>query len=606
MNSIISSTNKHNSKELMESLKEYRKVIEKAKSQQSLKNYHKKFRENLQFKLDKSHEKQCEKISNYITPSLYSLHSFDIWPILYSFRKKQLDILVPTTLYRDSNHEFLVKSEKVLVFFTGPEIFELFLNDLPKYNHIPVCLYKPANGKIRLFSSEFNVRQFLASQDKFQGYFQCFIPPASLNPSLVLVNYHKGSPVKSYILKNSNEIPIKEDKKEKSVNQMDSLATDKILHSMLTEFSSKNIQRVLKRKVTFDFSSSLNNSALLPEQPSILEPNKAKNFTNLIQRIKSIEGLDDSSNPDSSQLFLDNNTSKFLVDLSNTRVLTPYNLKVKVKSLEYMTKTVFNSIEMYVKKMFSKNVQEMNLSFIKDISGSFIFLKVNALKYAQPYKFEGYCDLGDSLEENSFQMSFMENSRILNTTFIPIVQNVQRKMSEMKAVIKIKNVQDLKAKHLMVVKKRSSLSLNIDVKKCIDDAVNNLDLMKRNIRMRKKSFQDLSVKYSASGFWKEFTVQVYRFTLKCPLGRYFKRMSSEKFHGMSRGLFRVFCSDIGPNFIRDLVRIHKNLNITSEEYSEFKSILMNNLKYYVTARDDLELVEVNLESLRSSIANVNT
>ena len=606
MNVIASNTNMRNSKELIESLKEYRKVIEKAKSQQSLKNYHKKFRENLQFKLDKSHEKQCERISNCITPSLYSLHSFDIWPILYSYRNKNLEILVPTTLYRDSNLEFLVKSERALEFFNGPDIFESFLKDVPKYSNIPVCLYKPARGKMKLFSSEFNVRQFLASQKNFQGYFQYFIPPSGLNPSLVLVNYHKGSQAKSYILKNSNEIPVNDKNIEKTENHMDSVTTDKFLHTMLTEFSNKNVQRPLKRKVTFDFSSSLNNSAVLPEQSSMIESSKPKNFTNLIQRIKSIEGLDDSSNPESSQLFLDNNTSKFLVDLSNTRVLTPYNLIVKVKPLEHMTKTLFNSIEIYMKKKFAKDVQELNLSFIKDINGDFIFLKVNALKYAQPYKFEGFCDLGESLEENSFHMSFMENSRILNTTFIPIVQNAQRKMSELKTVIKIKNVQDLKAKHLKVVKKRNSLNLNVDVKRCIDDAVNSLDLMKRNIRMRKKSYQDLSVKYSASSFWKAFTVQVYRFCIKSSLGRVFKRMSNEKFYGMSKGLFRVFCSDIGPNFVRDLVRIHKNLNITSEEYSEFKSIIMNNLKYYVTAKDDLELVEVNLESLRSSIANVNT
>jgi hypothetical protein len=200
----------------------------------------------------------------------------------------------------------------------------------------------------------------------------------------------------------------------------------------------------------------------------------------------------------------------------------------------------------------------------------------------------------------------MDNSRILNTTFIPIVQNAQRKLSEFKPVIKIKNVQDLKAKHLKFVKKRNCFSTDCDVKKYINEAVHNLDLMKRNIKISKKNYIDISIKYSAATFWKGFTFQVYKAILKSRIAKYFKIAMSEKFHLMASGLFRVFCSNIGPHFERDLVRIHKNMNITSDDYSEFKQIFMSNLSVYVSDKSDLDVIDINLETLRSYITNSNT
>ena len=152
MNRILS-TKVQSRKELIEVVKEYRSAVERAKSQQSLKNYHRRFREQLKSKLSKTHEKQCEKISNTISQSLYSLHSFNIWPLLYSQRGSNLALSIPPTLYHDSKLEFFAFSHEHLEFFTGPNIYESFIQGLQIEASLPICVFKPLDGKLKLIST---------------------------------------------------------------------------------------------------------------------------------------------------------------------------------------------------------------------------------------------------------------------------------------------------------------------------------------------------------------------------------------------------------------------------------------------------------------------
>ena len=602
MNRILS-TKVQSRKELIEVVKEYRSAVERAKSQQSLKNYHRRFREQLKSKLSKTHEKQCEKISNTISQSLYSLHSFNIWPLLYSQRGSNLALSIPPTLYHDSKLEFFAFSHEHLEFFTGPNIYESFIQGLQIEASLPICVFKPLDGKLKLISTISTLRNYFRNKDSICGYFQYYMPPTSQCTSILLSYYRKGAPIKSFIIQNNSQVPYREKThQEEPKLVIDSHPTDKILRTMLREFKINKNESKLKRKLTFDFNHSANNSAFISEQVSIIE-SKPNNFTNLAQRIKSLEAHDEFINTESFQLFLDNNAKKFVVDLANTRFLTPYNLKVFEPGVKNMVKTVFALTESFIKKNMAKDLNEITLSFIRNYKKKWVLLKVNALKYAQPYNFEECSLNGESLDENSFHMSFLDNSRILNTTFIPVVvENAKRKASIIKPVIKIRHLEDIKAKSsVKFVKKRKSLGITEKVQKCLEDACKNLDFMRRNVRMSKKNFINLADKYSASTFWKELTVKIYKTMLATHLAKYFSNTTADKFYAMSDAMFKVLTSDIGPNFLRKISQAHRNLHITNEDFEEYKLIFINNLKLYIFDKSDIEIVEINLDSLKNSL-----
>jgi hypothetical protein len=518
-------------------------------------------------------------------------------------KSQNLDLCIPATLYRDSKLEFLVVFRETLEFFTGPDIYEKFVESLEIRASFPACIYKPLDGKIKLISTISALKGYFRVKDSIEGYFQSFVCPAGHSSSILLSYYRKGSQVKSYVIQNNSEVPYKEKTGlEEPKLQNESLMSQKFLKTMLREFSNKKKDAKLKRKMTFDFNHSVNNSALVSEQVSILET-KANHFTNLAQRIRSLETHDDFINTESFQLFLDNNIKKFIVDLANTRFLTTYHLKVFEPCIEKMVKKVFFVTAGFIRKTMRKDLSEITVSFVRNPQKEWKFLKINALKYAQPYNFEESSLLGESLDDNSFHLSFLDNSRILNTTFIPaVIENAKRKISILKPAIKIRNLQDIKVKSsIKVVKKRKSIGINEKVQKCLDDASKNLDLMRRNIWMSKKNFVNHAEKYLAKGFWKEFTVKLYKTVLATHLAKYYSQTTAEKFYSMSDALFKILTSDIGPNFLKRIRVAHENLKVSGEDFEEFKYIFLNNLKCYINDKSDLEMIEVNVDSLKNYV-----
>ena len=99
------------SEELKLAINEYKAAIKKAKSFQSLNNYHKKFLENLKERVHKCTEKKYAKIYKLTQHNLFTIETFQIFPLLYENRLHELSYNIPSTLYKDDAYNFLLETD---------------------------------------------------------------------------------------------------------------------------------------------------------------------------------------------------------------------------------------------------------------------------------------------------------------------------------------------------------------------------------------------------------------------------------------------------------------------------------------------------------------
>ena len=331
--------------EFKEALDDYKKTIIRAKSHQKLSNYHKKYLEYIDDTVIKSHEKQCNKISNIIMPSLHTWDHFKIYPFLYKNRSKSLNITMPTTLYINKSLQFLIESDGKLKFSSEKNIFSQFLKNLPVISNMPICLFKPNGSKIILFYSIINIKAFINENHKAYGFYQYFILPNSPCASLLMVHAKKSNLNKYYVLQNSFEIPKVEKVnllREKPVISNENSEKVISMHVQQTILHLKEPEKLIKRQLTFDFPDTSEKSITTEEDEKNYQKNTKKNFTNLIQRIKAIDCRENFSS--SNSFISDEQSDKFLVNIRNTKGLTPYKINIAIPEIEIMTNSLFSLI----------------------------------------------------------------------------------------------------------------------------------------------------------------------------------------------------------------------------------------------------------------------
>ena len=349
------------SEELKLAINEYKAAIKKAKSFQSLNNYHKKFLENLKERVHKCTEKKYAKIYKLTQPNLFTIETFQIFPLLYENRLHELSYNIPSTLYKDDSYNFLLETDRKLVFTTGNEINQCFLKSLPILSNKPICVFKSFDGKTVLFDDIASIQNFMNENSKTNGIYQHFLMPKGNTVSILLSHATKNSFNKYFILKNTIEIPKLKKHKLGTNNSIINIAKSvkifpKYNKRVICELKRPNGKRFL----SFELPE------IEPKEKIIKENSpKEKKFSSLIERIQYKE-TNANSPKNSCCLTPKDKLDCYLVNTRNPNLANPYQIKVPIPELEKMTKSIYFLVTSHIRKKLHKNIEEITLMFIKN------------------------------------------------------------------------------------------------------------------------------------------------------------------------------------------------------------------------------------------------
>ncbi|OMJ80382.1 hypothetical protein SteCoe_19376 [Stentor coeruleus] len=576
-------------------LKEYTCTIKKAKAQQNLKNFHHNYKEAIKRKLDKSQEKHCNKISNIIKPSLFSIHSFDIFLSLYNNKNLEPSMKVIPTLYYNFDIQFFIRNEEKPKWTIGESAKNTFLASLPITDEKPICIFKPFNGKNKLFNALSCLETFMTQNDKEPGLYQHFIQTIGRSSSILLVHTKENTSNKYHIIKNKLEIPKINKPKEETHESIDeSVNNDNSLKLFIKDCIFK-YEKSIARQSTFGFAKEMNQLTNL----ETVEQSPNKSFSNLIERIKSSVGSDER---ETSELWLNENLNdKYTVNLKDSRSLIPYNVKIVIPEIESMVRWLKYIINKEIRKQFGNFLDEAELVFIKDPSLSWMLLKVKAIKCLQPQDYELHHNPSLEIPDSRNYSPLLNLSSFISTDIKPLIE---KNTTKNKHHIRIRSIENLKAiSSFQHHKKSKSINIEDNASSCINLAAQKCDILRYNARISQKPSKKLSEKYLATGFWKDFSVNFYRIILKTDISYYYAKFSNENFHAMSRATFRVFCCDVNSKFTKSLSERHKQYNISKKDYELFTTTFIKVVASYGIDEEDLKLIHTSFESVKQYIIN---
>lgn len=580
--------------ELKSVMQDYTTTLNQAKSHLRLHNYHKRFREQLEEKINKSREKQCKKISNPVQPGLGSFNYFDMFPLLYQTRSHLHSLQMPTTLYIGSNLQFLIERGESLNFITGPDLTERFYSSFPGVSNVPICLFKPNIGKISFFFSLGSLQDFYSENKSIPGCYQSFIQPIGGCPSVLLAHMKKSGLPKAYMIKNVPE-PAKRHVKN-SLSVQASLQSDE--KSPLSAYMQKIIHsikppKVIERKNTFEFpDDSLTSFA--EEETSIVSENKYK-FRSFAKRATSKEGKEDFQ------------THKYLVNTRNIKSISPCQVKTEIPEITQMSKLLFGMISANLKKNEGKEVEEIGLVFIRDTDRMWNFLKVKTILYVKTHQYRQVKMQNSSyFSETQFDKRMSKTHAPINLHDITDIEITPEIVEKPKNVIKIRSLSDIKVNSFMRKQKKKESLKPLNISESLDNVVFNYDAMMTKLRFKTNNNKSFSQKYNARTFWKTLSIQIHKKIIASTLGKFFSKSSSERFSLISQAMLRVFDSDITLKFKQALRQVHQGLNISKGDFEDYKKIFLDSLKDFEIEAKDLEIISDNFASLRNVIVQINS
>ncbi|OMJ74896.1 hypothetical protein SteCoe_26103 [Stentor coeruleus] len=587
--------------ELKEAVKDYKIALKHAKSLQSLKKCYQSYKNQQKIRAGKNQEKLCSKISNLIHSDLKTIDDFQFFPMLISLKQYKIPLRIPLTLYCSGKEYHLIKSESFVNVKSGPETVGKFLKDLPGISCLPICLFKPQDGKIKLFCNLSMLRNFIYDHSSDKGYYQHFVHPIGANASVLVAHAKLNSYTTSYVVKNNIEIPKKDRvlfEKQKSL--ISNSGCDKIISVFLQDSISKHelIPKVT-RQLTFEFPTLDSSSVSHLDYPPQIKNQK---FRNLIQRIQTIDHYRNTYGGTSPH-FSQNLNEIYLVNLRKINLLSAYLLKATVPSIEKMTKTLYNLISEYIRKEYFREILEITLIYIKEKDKGWTFLGVDKIKCSKSPEFEEV-EMNLPLKDRPSSIFIHDFSVILNASIINNADISPEKSDNDEEVIKVRQFKHLKAKSCFQTHNFDNpINLDDKITKQINNAVFNCDTMKFKARMAKFGGKTLDKKYEALKFWKEFSVKVQKGIVRGSIGRYFVGFTNEKFYSVSRYFFKVFSSDIDIRTKKKLKDVHREIMISDEDFDEMKKIYMNALEDFNIEDEDMKFIAMSFESIRYLIVS---
>lgn len=587
--------------ELKEAVKDYKSALKHAQSLQSLKNCYQSFKKQQKIRANKNQEKFCSKISNLIPSDLKTIENFQFFPMLMSLKQSKISLRIPLTLYSTGKAFYLIKSENCINIQSGPETVGKFLKELPGISCMPICLFKPQDGKIKLFCNLNLLRNFIHDHSSDKGYYQYFVHPIGTNASVLVVHAKLNSYTTSYVVKNTIEIPKKDRALfEKQKSLISNPGCDKIISVFLQDNISKHeLMPKITRQLTFEFPTLDSSSVTHLDYPPQIKNQK---FRSLIQRIQTIDHYRNTYGGTSPH-FSQNLNEIYLVNLRKINLLSAYLLKAAVPSIEKMTRILYHLLSEYIRKEYFREILETTLIFIREKDKGWTFLGVDKIKCSESLDFEEV-EMDLPLKHRPSSIFIQDLSALINASIIANADFSPEKLDSDEEVIKVRHFKHLKAKSCFQTHNFDNpINLDEKVAKQINNAVFSCDTLKFKARMAKFGGETLDKKYGALGFWKEFSIKVQREIVRSSIARYFVGFTNEKFYSVSRYFFKIFSSDIDARTKKRLKTVHREAMISDEDFNVMKEIYMTALEDFFIDVEDMKFIAMSFESTRCLIVS---
>lgn len=628
--------------EFKKALHDYTTAVNLAKSKQSLKNYHSKYRKFINTKLEKSQEKRYMQISNAIPTSILTTHDFDIFPLIYFLRSTTVSLKLPTTYYYNENLEFLIRTKENLEITSGLGAISEFFNDLEDKGEYPVCVFKTFDGKIRFFDSRESAKEFMdENEDKF-GVYQVFIKPSKGIPTVLMHHSIKNSVSKSYILqKNSHG------------------ENDKNLYRrrFSLKFKGKDLNRSETQAIFY------NNCDRNDMDSDYLDLRAVENTFLEAQNLSCIDKSDlikkqsihENSTAAESVSEVDYN-NKYEIDPMNAKSLTIYTVKIPIPEIESMTNILIGYLSRDFKHKLHKEVEEFQALYIKDKAKGWLLLKIKALKCSesniiiehQPQTEKSISPLlqspttmiinhkkhkitasqSISIMHNKSEFDSCNNSLVYignknqGQIILPPVREESRIKSKIIAknirtpmnktidkekilkrnTIAIKPVGKVRARNSYQILQNKTTFVNVkDHARHLEESVKSYEKLNFITKIQSKNYCKPSEKYSPMCFWKEFSYKVNEEILKSSLRRYFKEFTRKNINQFSNAVLRLFCLDIDLQFKKEIEESHYGLNITEEDYFLYRDIFIKNLRDFSIEDEDLKMIMISFDMMKECV-----
>jgi hypothetical protein len=281
----------------------------------------------------------------------------------------KLQIKVPTTLYINKNLRFLVSFKDCLNFVTGPEVTQKFLDSIVINEGFPICVYSSFDRGIMFFSDIEPVIEFINDNENLEGYFQHFIKPCAKIPGILLTNSKKNGFNKHYLLHKNLE--VEKFKPAKEIHIQNPLIC--YLQKIMTNATSIP-------KYKDDENASLTNDS---STISVIEEKKGIRSTSFFQGL--VKNVNNYRQSRPIYINTQEKYKKYIISSTDFKNLSYYSLKTYLPDVEKTTSIIFTMLFKEYKVKYNKDVDEIQLVYIKDQNQGWLLLKVKAIKCTQSF-----------------------------------------------------------------------------------------------------------------------------------------------------------------------------------------------------------------------------
>ncbi|OMJ66756.1 hypothetical protein SteCoe_36301 [Stentor coeruleus] len=577
--------------EFRQTLKNYTKTLEKAKSQQSLKNYQAKYRDYVKGRVSRIREKSCIKVNTMIQPSLFTIHPYDIFSVLLSSKKSSVSIKIPKSLFVTSSGIFFLYYNKKLIIESDSTVFDRFSNSLSHIDGLPLCIFKPDDGKSMIFFSLNDLDNYFQYNQKVCGVYQQFVRISGSRAAILITHAKIGSYSKSYYIQNKEKILGLKDceyehKELKFIKTTPSDSTNCTQYNFSSPssplFTKLPLKIIDKEEETSTFLNKRQLSYCITKKPS-----------GLLTRIRNFKHLED----------IKKQTQKLIcVNPQDSKSFIPYIIKTNILEVDRMTKIVFSIVSQEVKQKFNKDVQEVKLVFMKDKYDGWVFLKVDTVKTTKEIDYE------EIKEENMHEYKTSSSDfDAYNSSPVNVKLTVKKAVKNLKTVnpfIKIKNFPHYKAKSSMQETTSNKSYFNdIKFQSLIDEGALNYDISRFSSPSYARLKHNIRDKFKTTTIWENISSSFLIELQKSRIFNFFQDEESDKMNTHSLHNLKVFLCDIDYNFKQTLRCSHKNLRITSKDFDLYETIFANVLNEYLKDSEEIEIILANMHLIKDAIVS---
>lgn len=566
--------------EFKTSLRTYTKTLNQAKSQQSLKNYHSKYRQFMQSRIEKSREKASIKANSLILPSTSTLFSYNIFLALYSFKGLKVSLRLPLTLYVSKSCNFLIKEGVFLNIVTGPKIADEFLAGLHNQPGFPVCIYKPDDEKTELLENLEEVKWCIDKNQKKNAVFQRFVFASGNKASVLAVHMKRGKKPIMQVFQNNAEL--------------NRINYTRLESNEINRYSCGIISGSISTQPTLSLSLSPNlikdQSMIELEETFVMPKPRFGKQLGLLQRIRSVENND----------FPESNEQFFTVNLKNSRGITPYMIKSKNPEVEKMTENVFNLVNQEFRQKLKNSAEEIYAIFVKDRNNSWFFIKVHAIKLEKPLDWTASNDIkqvSDNSSSSDLEVYHKSPSNVKNA-----VRKAINKLKTLNNLVVVKSLPKIKAKSFLHKRDKPAYKINDNCyQSLIDNAALQYDIAKMITPEYLRNKFNIKKKLQTTQLWNIFSLNFNNDLVNSSIGGYFENLEQDKLKSHIKGQFKIFLCDVDCKFKESIKMYHCSLKITNEAYEEFRKIFYKNATVVLNNEGEIETVMKNFDMMKEAI-----